>query len=216
MKKKNRDEPRRCDPWLALRAGEAFQRNAISFLSQIPDDLDTASKFTIRRLGEFTAAITNLALAIELFLKCLAIAARARVRTTHDLVVLFEALPPTLQAAIETRYRAKTQALPVLNAATELVVSARSDWTEAQMDEAAGKLGLRTGRDSVRELLLNEREAFEKWRYMYEGGPSEEITVHRVEHLYLMILAQELHAEIVPRILKQQPQQAEASGEALL
>ena len=57
----------------AYNAATAFYGNAASFFSQVPQDMGTSPVFVAQRLGRLIAAVTNLALSIELYLKSLAI-----------------------------------------------------------------------------------------------------------------------------------------------
>lgn len=192
--RKNRSNPKDYDAWTALQAARAFYKHGAVFLSLIPHDLATSAQFTVQRLGDFIAAITNLMLAIELFFKCLAIGSVSRVHQTHDLLLLFNALPLELKKSIASAYAAKTAALPNVVVATNVTLVA-PDQT-ALSDEDVAKMARSTGKNDVTVLLRNERDAFQTWRYFHEGGRRDQQMFYQVEHLYLAVLARALDAHI--------------------
>src|SRR5437660_7673959 len=100
------------DPNAAYIAANAFFGLAGGFFSQLPDDLNAAAQLVNQKRGQLIAAVTNLALAIELYFKSLAIVAGVKVHKTHDLLTLFKALPKPLVESIEMVYDLKRKQMP--------------------------------------------------------------------------------------------------------
>jgi hypothetical protein len=155
----------------AFAAAHAFRALAHSFFSQCPsDNLDAANGFVAQRFPQLMAAATNLALALELYLKGLALCAGIPVKKVHDLLQLFEALPKRLQDSIEENYNNRNSRIPgdlntgfhVLFTPTEEVPS------DTVMTSLEGHT-LAPGTD-VRSILRAERDAFKNWRYLFEAA----------------------------------------------
>ena len=189
--------PKLYDAWTAYQAGKAFYANAGDFFDQIPQDLNESAQFVARRLGRVIASVTNLTLGIELYLKCLAILTGSRVQKTHDLVSLFGALPSDLKTSLESRYNLKTKHLPKIPAALELFITLSA--SPPNEDELhAARSNRRSGKDDLRTLLSNEKDAFQTWRYLHEGRTSGEVMFYCVEYYYLGVLASVLEEHIEP------------------
>ena len=139
-----------------------------SIFSRVPDDLSEAAKFTYDNLGEIFAAATNLALAIELYLKSLAIATESPVLRTHNLLELFDALPPVLRESIELRFRVRMECVNKQERAAALELVITSTPTPPVMKSVPI---LDPNPLDLRGVLNAEKDAFRTWRYMHEAGP---------------------------------------------
>ena len=139
-----------------------------SVFSRVPDDLCEAAKFTYDNLGELFAAATNLALAIELYLKSLAIATGSPVLRNHNLLELFDALPQVIRESIELRFRVRMDCLEKQGGSLALHLAITSVPVPPPIESVpvpdAESL-------NVRGVLAAEKDAFKTWRYMYESGP---------------------------------------------
>ena len=139
-----------------------------SVFSRIPSDLNEAAKFTYDNLGEIFAAATNLALAIELYLKSLAIATGSPVLRTHNLLKLFDALPQVLRESIELKFRLRMDDLEKQGDSVALHLAITSIPVPPPIESVpvpdAESLNLRG-------VLDGEKDAFKTWRYMHESGP---------------------------------------------
>jgi HEPN domain len=159
---------------LAINAAKSFHGLAGIFFEQLIKS-DAPETLLTEHKGSLVAASTNLAFAVELYLKATAIATAGRAKKTHDLVKLFRDLPKDVSDSIERcyRYRFANRAdrrdllveFWIAIAEEEIPVSERDRYR-------VNKLG---GED-VTSLLMTERKAFETWRYVFgvrldEGRP---------------------------------------------
>jgi hypothetical protein len=190
-----RDASKVFDPQTAYRAGRAFYANAGDFFSQVPTDLNDSARFIVGRVGRFVAAVTNLCLAIELYLKCLAIMSGSPVRQTHDLVALFDALPAALRTSLESRYKLKVDHLPNIPVAM-IVRIATVDAPPSHDDPSIGQPKPHSSGGNLRALLVHEKNAFQTWRYLHEGGKRGEAMFYHVEYYFLGVLASVLEEHI--------------------
>lgn len=183
----------------AVNAANAFYSNAANFFSKLPNDLESANKFVAQRLGRLIAAVTNLSLSIELYLKALAIGSRSRVLQTHDLLRLFDALPAALRNSIEKSYTSKLESLPRVPAAVELLITATPDAPRSADWDHATKA--REHGHELRSLLFNETDAFRTWRYMHEAEPKG-VRYYHVDYFFLNLFVHTLLEHIGSRQMK--------------
>ena len=102
----------------------------------------------------FAAMITNSAFASELYLKCLIqIETQQVIRAEHDLKKLFSRLPAATQEEIEKPFNA------------EMSKAVSYDLSRVSKEEA--EVIAKKSRN-FREALAKGRDAFVKWRYLYE------------------------------------------------
>jgi len=100
---KKRSE-KQLSPQAALKCGEAFQTVARRFISGIRSIHAESSHDFSEELGNVVACAANLGFAIELYLKALLTQLELPVPQTHNLRVLFDALPQQVRELIETTY----------------------------------------------------------------------------------------------------------------
>jgi len=180
----------------AMNAANAFFRNAEVFFKQVPRGLDEAARFTIARRGPLSAAVTNLSLAVELYLKAVALLTVGKHRETHNLPELFDALPPFVQNAIESEYNRRMAAVPAEGEATalEMLITPTPDEpTEQQIAEL--KAGQPTGTD-IRSVLTAEKDAFRNWRYLFESDKPGKATLLRVDYGRLIAIAKSIQSGV--------------------
>jgi hypothetical protein len=184
-------------PTHAFNAANAFFGLAGSFLKEVPSGLNESAQFIVTRLSQFEAAVTNLSLALELFLKGLALATNVRVTKTHDLLVLFDALPVSLKNSIAQNYTFRVKnAAPNLNTSVHLVITPTPTApTEKQFEAIAKKIDV----SDIRSVLDAERDAFRTWRYLYEAGDPNKLTLFISHYGYLGLVINSIQAHLKPK-----------------
>src|SRR6266487_1480225 len=95
------------DALIVLQSADAFRRAARSFCEQVARlPTDEAMAEARKDIGAMIAAATNLAFAIELYMKALRIIYGLGPKWTHHLGKLYADLPSRLRHSIEVAYEA--------------------------------------------------------------------------------------------------------------
>lgn len=184
----------RCDLNTALNAARGFTTLAQDYFRELPGAQSQASPFIARTRGAFTAAATNIALAVEIYLKAAAIVHQIDVLHAHDLRQLFERLPDTSRVEIEKCYQDEESKLGEGVCGIEIAVTATPVPPSAG-DLARAQRSLLKVTD-VRSLLSAESDAFVTWRYFFAEGPVGPVAVFSSHFRRLQILGGVLDAHI--------------------
>jgi hypothetical protein len=153
------------DAGVAVISADAFYGHAQPFIAHVSQNFENAHERAVADIGGLVASATNLALAIELYLKGLLLHQGIPPPKTHDLPALFAALPERVQRAVEHAYSAlsaKPQA-PVTGIELEV----------AHSDDASQR-GLEPPLPSdftVKAILARNADAFVTWRYLFAHDP---------------------------------------------
>ncbi len=185
------------EPHVALACGEGFQKLAAEFIPRIraiPEETH-ADSFP-NELGQLVACATNLAFAIELYLKALLTLSDLPVPQTHDLRALYDAIPQPVRAVVEDVYDTK---------APEQV---RQLHGHASFTLAKGPLEKPVWDDHTRvraalpDLLARSKDLFQSWRYVFEFSPHEDspYQFHQFEYALLWCAAEALRVEVTVRL----------------
>ncbi len=180
------------DANLAIHVGGHFFELAGTFIKELPDDVQQRKTFLNhpKNIGRFIPAATNLALAVELLLKGLAMKTKGRAIRRHKLIDLFNDLPKWVQDEIKLRYcyrfdrRNKAKFYPIV-----FIISTLNQ-PPAEVEMNVRTLNGPDEKD-VCMLLEWEKDAFQTWRYVYEQAPAAGdvgVTVH-MWHLALLVNA---------------------------
>lgn len=180
----------RYDGNAAFQTANACFELAGSVFSRVPDDVNEAAKFTYENLGEIFAAATNLALAIELYLKSLAIATGSPVLRTHNLLELFDTLPKVLRDSIELRFRDRMSWLGEQERSIALTMAITSTPSPPPMDSVPVPVPDPDSLD-LRGVLNVEKDPFKTWRYIHETGPELPV-LYSLEYGRLGVIANAL------------------------
>ena len=161
-------------------SADAFRKLSEYFLEAIGRDSMCHERAT-RDFGGCIASVTNLSLALELYLKALYLLSGFQVPTTHDLWSLFEGLPQSVKSTIIACYKR----LPEAAAGIKVL----------QIQLSVGPLkGDPTFPDhksdySLENVLKRSKDAFETWRYLYERGKRDRVLNIAYEFHYLGTIA---------------------------
>ena len=175
---------------MAFRAGTGFQALANTFFSRMPDTQPQRNQFILENLGEFVAAVTNLAFAVELFLKAaLLVNGHVMQRGTHDLECLHDKLPPQRQQELEKTFQALlNRQKPINREAYELGI------TVAPSPPSNGPERKRP--TTLRETLTAEKDAFPEWRYIFQHDVRSGQALFQSEFQLLAIAAHTLRLHL--------------------
>jgi HEPN domain-containing protein len=181
---------------MACLVADGFFNAADRFFSKLPRGLNKSAQAAFERRGELAAAATSLALAIELYLKALAIGFGKRPVKTHDLTKLFGELPSKLQNSIEAAYANFSVNMPqdVISAIEMFVTTTPYPPTETEETALRRQVG---DCKTVRSLLENEKDAFQNWRYVYEPDMPSGVSFIQIEFHRLGAVAKILRANLV-------------------
>lgn len=195
----NTDDTKWIEP-IALACADSFLRAAQSFID--PERIQKAlpegrfgSAEHGHALGDLAVCATNLAFAIEIYLKCLRVQVGLPVRAQgsgHDLWKLYEDLPIHTKKEIEERYeRGRTH--PNSTYASIAFSHSRnpkppvwSDLTDKSMN--------------IAEVLKRSKDVFVSWRYVFEVKDSYRETGHQLhtfEYLLLLFACVAINAVIL-------------------
>lgn len=178
---------RRSEATEARNAANSFYRIAREFFQKLPPDMDASARYCYEHRSDLVAAVTNFALAIELYFKALAMATGSKVQKTHDLLVLFESLHSNVRDSVELRYKEHLKTLPPNAAvAINVYITTAPVPPTADQKEKAGKGG--PPDDSIRSVLKSEKNAFSSWRYFHETGVADGVGFLRVDFGRLLMV----------------------------
>jgi hypothetical protein len=152
----------------AVSCAEAFLRLAEPVVIRIGKDVPestTQSRPFLPSMGDVAAAATNLAFAIELYIKGILIASRIEPptgRDGHNLGKLYAALPPHFKDVIERSYE-ETRKNDWNGRYPSIIVAMRPEPANLPKwdDNRSQSLGLGP-------LLDRSSDIFSSWRYIYE------------------------------------------------
>ena len=165
-------------------SADAFRKLSDYFLEVIGRD-SMCSEHATRDFGGCIASVTNLSLALELYLKALYLLSGLQVPTTHDLWSLFEGLPQSVKSTIIACYKRLPEA-PAGIKVLEIQLSVgpfKGDppFPDSNLDY------------SLENVLKRSKDAFQTWRYLYERGKREHVLNIAYEFYYLGTIATVLH-----------------------
>jgi len=179
----------------ALVCGEAFQRLAEQLLPNIWKVQEGSYHFMPEEMGDPVACATNLAFALELYLKGLLTQLRLDVPKVHDLQSLYGAIPQSDRTLIESIY---DTALP--DEVHRLSGRVSFTFAKGPMEEPRWndyKVSL-----ALPDLLARSKDLFQSWRYVFEFSQPEGISYqfHQFEYGLLRCAAEVLRVELTVRL----------------
>jgi hypothetical protein len=185
---------------IALACADSFLRTAQSFIESerirkaLPEGLFGIAEHG-HVFGDLAVCATNLAFAIEIYLKCLRAQVGLPARSQgsgHDLWKLYEDLPVHTKKEIEERYeRGRTHPHPAYASITFAL--SRSPKPPVWSDLADELMNLA-------EVLKRSKDVFVSWRYVFEVNDSYGKTGHQqhtFEYLLLLLACVAINAVIL-------------------
>jgi HEPN domain-containing protein len=176
--------------------GEAFQRAAERLIPRIWELKEGSSAITMSdEFGDLVVCATNLAFALELYLKALLTQFDFPVAQNHDLRALYDGLPQLIRELIEGVYnKALLDEVRRMEGRTSVVIA----W---------GPLERPLFQDSkewpaLPDVLARSKDLFQSWRYAFEFSPPDGNPYHfrQFEYCFLRCAAEVLRVEATMRL----------------
>ncbi len=179
----------------ALVCAEAFQKLAETLFPEIWKVREGSSQAMPNEMGDVVVCATNLAFALELYLKGLLTQLDLQVPPVHNLRELYDAMPQEIRTLIESIYDV---ALPDEVRRLDGHVSftfARGPLEEPLWDDYKVSL-------SLPDLLERSKDLFQSWRYAFEFSQPEDNSYQfrRFEYGPLRCAAEVLRVELTVRL----------------
>ncbi|MBI2862013.1 MAG: hypothetical protein HYX89_04255 [Chloroflexi bacterium] len=180
------------DASAAVFCAESFQSLAQPFIERIAQDVKEGSRGPSRELGELVSSATNLALALEIYLKTLRAQLGMPVPRTHDLSKLYDDLPDAVRTEIEAEYDMASRSL---RRGDRVAITVAKGPRTTPHWQPYGK-----DRQGLAGLLKRSRHVFESWRYIYEFEPQDSgYQFHEFEYRLLVLACEAVKANIKNR-----------------
>lgn len=179
--------------WAATVSASRFRETALNLLDAAPPMTGGGGEVTEDELGVVVCAATNLALALELYLKAAHIKARTNfTKKTHSLDELFLALPVEVQTQIGAKFDELLAAVPAEK--VQFIDLARGPATPPNWNPT---VALETG---LLPMLKRSRDAFQSWRYVFEleVSPTPKHEIIRLEHTSLNVACEAVARYLQP------------------
>ena len=162
--------------------------NAQPFIAKLNADIALANERAVQDIGGLVASVTNLTLAIELYLKGLLLWNSVPAPKTHDLPTLYKLLPASVAASVQVDFvRQLELAAPVNGIELELT---RANDAQERNPEPTGPPDM-----SLSAVLTRNADAFVIWRYLFSLNPKPGSEYLAYEHDSLNSLANALRAQ---------------------
>ena len=152
----------------------------------------------LSNLGALFASATNLALAVELYLKSLMILLRMDIPNTHELWTIFKRFPSELRSAIESQFDSSLDSVPGQTVALQLDIWAGGEPKAPLPDIPTDE------KYDLKSLLKRCNNAFVTWRYIYERGEQGKHVLFEYEYVRLGVLCEVLRHIIQSRLTNQE------------
>ena len=176
------------DANLAINVANALFGNAGAFFSRVPNQLNESAAYVCAHRGQLVAAVANLTLALELYLKGIIALSGKKAKKTHSLFVLFEQLPKDIQLDIETLWESMLKSV-----AKDQVIKYRIGITDRPVppteEQERHFLKSRPVGNSIREILKAEENSFTNWRYLHDIELENNAFVTEINFFYLGLFA---------------------------
>jgi hypothetical protein len=183
------------DSQAALVCGKAFQRLAEELILRIGAIKQESSRAMSDELGGLVACATNLAFALELYLKALLTQLDLPVPPNHDLRVLYDGIPQPVREVIESVYDTALQDEVRRLRGRVSITLAKGPLEEPRWDEYKVSTALP-------DVLARSRDLFQSWRYVFEFSQPEHspYQFHEFEYGLLRCAAEALRVEVTVRL----------------
>ena len=188
-------------PWVdevqfALECGESFQQTGKKLIAKVRSIKEGIAQ-TPSGVGDVAVCATNLAFAIELYLKSLLKLLDLAVPKTHNLSDLYALLPQRVRVLIEDVY---DTALP----GQARALDNQMGFTLAKGDHKTPSWNDYKKRLTLPEILERSKNLFQSWRYVFEYDQSTKslYQFHHFDYGFLWVATEAIRAELVVRLGK--------------
>ena len=181
----------------ALVCAEAFQKLAEKLIPRIWTVKEGITQAMPDEMGDVVACATNLAFALELYLKALLTQLDLPVPQVHDLRSLYDAIPQPVRTLIESVYdAARPDDMRRMGGRVSFTYSkgpleeAPPPWDDYNMSLA------------LPDLLARSKDLFQSWRYVFEFSQPEgsSFQFHQFEYGPLRCAAEVMRVEVTVRL----------------
>ncbi|MDH5184946.1 MAG: hypothetical protein OEX12_13770 [Gammaproteobacteria bacterium] len=148
------------DVTVGIQSADSFREHAHFFISKIPNDMNKAHIYAANDFGGLITSATNMAFAIELYLKILRALTGKNIPDSHHLWELFKKLPQEIKTHIQDNYNKQNPVDGNDVAALEVMI-APSNQSPPNRTEPRKE-------PSLKNILITSSNTFQTWRYMYE------------------------------------------------
>jgi len=185
------------DPQLAVKLAASYFRIAGAYFKEVPNDPIARDAFLSKDMAMLVAAATNLALAVELYLKAVALLIGGEAVGGHDLDDCFTPLPDDVKASIESCYLFRiAHDIDKKYPCVMIGFAARtSEPSHAEKDAITGDPVVPV---SVQSLLHAHRAVFKEWRYFHEVPTKVPEGVRTIHWYRLGVLVNAIQDQFVP------------------
>jgi hypothetical protein len=181
---------------VALMCGEAFQRSAERLIPRIWELKEGSSAITMSdEFGDLVVCATNLAFALELYLKALLTQHDLPVAQNHDLRALYDGLPQTVRELIESVYnKALKDEVGRMEARTSILIAWGPSERPLFQDSKEWP--------ALPDVLARSKDLFQSWRYAFEFSPPDGSPYHfrQFEYCFLRCAAEVVRVEATMRL----------------
>jgi hypothetical protein len=179
----------------ALKCGEAFQRSAKIFIPRIGLIREKSSQNFSNQLGNLVACATNLAFAIELYLKALLMLLDLEVPHSHNLHFLYDKIPQPVRKVIESTYDINLPEQVLLLHGRVSFTLAKGPLEKPQWNDSKESLALP-------DTLARSKDLFQSWRYIFEFHQPNDSSYqfHKFEYGLLWCAAEAIRVEVKVRL----------------
>lgn len=186
------------DAVTVLRVANAFRECSRPFCEKVGSiPPNQVRQVEDKDFGGMIASATNLAFAIELYMKALRILNQLGPMRTHDLAKLYMNLPEELRQAIKATYDAAQKKLDPSQPARALTVTI-SHRDAPQEDRVRIPTSMFDA--SLRAVLERSRALFDEWRYLYDQGEPGKVKQVYYEYQWLEAAADALRQHVTQAV----------------
>jgi HEPN domain-containing protein len=175
-------------PKAALFCAESFQRLGEQFIDNIGNIPEGSTQNFEVEFGNVVSSATNLALALEIYLKTLLNQLGQPIHKIHDLGKLYTDLPQKIKKEIEDKYDKALHSLPENTRVSITIAKGPYNtpiWKKHKSIEIA-------------ELLKRSADVFVSWRYIFVYEPKEsDYEFHEFEYRLLVLACEAIKACIL-------------------
>lgn len=175
-------------PEAALPCAESFQRLGEQFIDNIGNIPEESTQNFNIDISNVASSATNLALALEIYLKTLLSQLGKHIPKIHDLWKLYTALPQKIKKEIEDKYDKALHSLPKNKPDSITIAKGPHNTPEWERNKLPG----------IAELLKRSADVFLSWRYIFVYEPKENgYEPHQFEYRLLVLACKAIKACIL-------------------